>query len=367
MAQKITRILTERIARGELRADLAQLETARRFDNLIDQLGARPGLFRKAPQPRGLYLWGGPGRGKTLLMDLFYGAAPEPRKRRVHFHAFMTQIHERLKDFKDTRDRQPIEALAEQVASEARLLCLDELQIKDIADATIVARLFSELMAQGTVLVATSNAPPDRLYYRGVNRDLFLPFIALIDRQLDVVRLEGPQDFRLQKLLMAPVWFVPADERAEAALDKAFLDLAGEPQGKPETLRVQGRDLVVTNASNGVARFSFAELCDRPLGPGDFGAIARSYHTLILDNLPRLDGQPNDVVRRFVILVDELYELRVKLIVSADAAPDRLLTEGPQTWDFRRTSSRLAEMASEDWLALPHGQEVDLNGGREPG
>jgi cell division protein ZapE len=364
MAQTLTHTLTEQADRGALRRETAQLDAAKRFDRLIEDLAQKPGLFRKRAQPRGIYLWGEAGRGKTFLMDLFFRAAPEPKKRRVHFHAFMTEMHERLKDFKETRDRQPIQALAEQVAAEARLLCLDELQIKDIADATIVARLFSELLERGTVLVTTSNAPPSRLYYKGLNRDLFLPFIALIERQLDVIRLNVHQDFRLQKLLAAPVWFVPADATAKAALDHAFLDLAGEAAGNPETLRVQGRDLIVPQALNGVARFDFAELCDRPRGPGDFGAIARTYHTLILDNVPKLDGQSNDIVRRFVILIDELYELRVKLIASADAAPGELMTRGDQAWDFQRTRSRLAEMGSKDWLALPHGHEVDLNSDR---
>jgi cell division protein ZapE len=361
MSQSLTQILTERTARGMLRAETAQIETARRFDRLIGELKRRPGVFRKAARPRGIYLWGEAGRGKTLLMDLFFGLVPEPKKRRVHFHAFMTEMHERLADFKETRGRQPIQALAESVASEARLLCLDELQIKDIADAMIVARLFAELIARGTVIVTTSNAPPERLYWKGLNRNLFLPFIQLVERELDIVRLEVAQDFRLQKLLAAPVWFVPADKAAKAALDKAFLDLAGEPQGKREVLRVQGRDLIVPNALNGVARFSFDELCDRPLGPGDFGELARTYHTLILDNVPVLDGAANDVVRRFVILIDELYELRVKLIASAAAGPGELMTRGDQAWDFQRTRSRLAEMGSKDWLALPHGQEVDLN------
>ncbi|BCJ89442.1 cell division protein ZapE [Terrihabitans soli] len=344
-----------------MRAETAQVETATRFDRLIAELGRKPGLFRKAHRPRGIYLWGEAGRGKTFLMDLFFRHAPEPRKKRVHFHAFMTQMHERLKDFKEERGRQPIQALAESVAAEARLLCLDELQIKDIADATIVARLFTELIAQGTVIVTTSNAPPERLYWKGINRDLFLPFIALIQRELDVIRLDVPQDFRLQKLLAAPVWFVPPDETAKAALDRAFADLAGAPKGEPETLRVQGRDLVIPNTLNGVARFTFAELCDRPLGPADFGAIARTFHTLIVDGVPKLDSQSNDIVRRFVILIDELYELRVKLIASAEAPPGELMTRGDQSWDFQRTRSRLAEMGSKDWLALPHGQEVDLN------
>jgi cell division protein ZapE len=271
----------------------------------------------------------------------------------------MAEMHERLRDFSNERGRQPIEGLAAAVAAEARLLCLDELQVKDIADATILNRLFGGLIEAGTVIVVTSNAPPERLYYKGLNRDLFLPFIALVTAHLDVVKFDVPTDYRLRKLAAAPLWHVPPDR---TAMDKAFLDLAGAAKGERETLRVQGRDLVVPEALNGVARFSFTELCDRPLGPADFGAIARTYHTLLVDNIPNLDETAQDAVRRFVILIDELYEQRVKLIASAERAPEMLLTEGKQAWDFRRTSSRLVEMGSKHWLALPHGQEVDLNG-----
>lgn len=352
--------VTQSLTESQTQPDAAQVNIALRFDVLLDALAPRPGLFRRrAAQARGIYLWGAAGGGKTFLMDTFFRLAPEPRKRRVHFHAFMTEVHERLAALRETED-QPFDALTDQLSSEARLLCFDELHIKDIADATIVGRIFQGLIERGTVLVATSNAPPERLYYKGLKRELFLPFIALIEQRLDILHLEAAHDYRLNKLLAAPVWHVPADETARRQLDAVFCDLSGAE----ETLRVQGRDLVVRNAHNGVARFDFSELCDSPRGPGDFNALARRYHTLIIDGIPRLDGQSNDMVRRFVILIDELYEWRVKLIASADAAPDALLTSGPQAWDFRRTSSRLAEMGSKDWLVLQHG---DLNGWAEKG
>jgi len=343
---------------GTFADDPAQAALAARLDRRIAALKLRPGLFRRAAPVRGLYLWGDAGRGKTLMMDMFFRRAPEPRKRRVHFHAFMAEMHERLREFRAERGRQPIEGLAAAVAAEARLLCLDELQVKDIADATILNRLFTALIQAGTVVVVTSNAPPERLYYKGLNRDLFLPFIDLVTTHLDVVKLEVPTDYRLRKLAAAPLWHVPPDQ---AAMDAAFFDLAGAARGECEVLRVQGRDLRVPNALNGVARFSFAELCDRPLGPADYAAIARTYHTLLVDSIPNLDKSAPDAVRRFIILIDEMYEHRVNLVASADCTPDMLLTQGKQAWDFRRTSSRLTEMGSKHWLALPHGQEVDLN------
>jgi cell division protein ZapE len=330
----------------------------------MDALAKKPGLLRRTKPPRGLYIWGEAGRGKTLLMDTFFGLAPEPRKRRAHFHAFMAQAHERLATLRAARGEQPIEVLAKAMADETRLLCLDEVQVKDIADATVLGRLFAELIERGTVIVATSNAPPARLYYKGLNRDLFLPFIALIEKQMDVVKLDSRRDYRLERLAGGPLWHAPPDT---AAMDAAFARLTGAAHGAPETLRVKGRDVTVPDALNGVARFSFAELCEQPRGAADFAAIACTYHTLVVDNIPRLDTAPQDAVRRFIILIDELYEYRVKLVASAHCTPDMLLTRGKQAWDFQRTASRLAEMGSRDWLSRPHGQDADLNGGREPG
>jgi cell division protein ZapE len=344
MSNPVSAALADHIARGRLEADSAQGRLAARLDGLLSDL-ARNGPVR------GVYIWGAAGRGKTLLMDMFFRAAG-PKKRRVHFHTFMSEMHERLRAHRNARE-QPVVALARTLARETRLLCLDELQVKDIADATILGRLFTILLDEGTAIVATSNAPPDRLYYKGLNRDLFLPFIRLVEARMDIVEIASPNDFRLGKLMAAPVWHVPPDA---GAMDAAFARLAGAAEGAPETLRVNGRDLVVRKALGGVARFGFAELCEEPLGAADFRAIAQNFHTVLIDGIPRLDVSGNDAVRRFVLLIDEFYEHRVKLVASADAAPDALLTQGPLAWEFRRTASRLAEMGSHEWLALPHGR-----------
>lgn len=368
MPHPVSRALQQLAAEGKAEPDAAQAALAERLDRLGAALRGRGGLFRRPKPVRGLYIWGEAGRGKTLLMDLFFRSAPEPKKRRVHFHAFMSEVHERLPAFRATNGAQPIAELARQLAKEARLLCLDEMQVKDIADATVLGRLFGELIGNGVVIVTTSNAPPARLYYRGLNRDLFLPFIALIEDRLDVVELVSRRDYRRERIAAGPLWTVPPDR---AAMDAAFARISGAPHGSPATLRVKGRDLRVPEAHNGTARFSFDELCRQALGANDFAAIARTYHTLLIDGIPALDEAPQDAVRRFVLLIDELYEHRVKLVASAERSPDMLLTQGKQAWDFRRTASRLAEMGSADWLSRPHGQEhgqeVDLNAAREPG
>jgi len=362
VVETVSSRLSALVRAGQLAADPAQENVAARFDALIADLRKKPGLFRRKVDVRGVYLWGEAGRGKTLLMDILFQTTDEPRKRRVHFHAFMSEVHERLRDFRAEEDRQPIEGLAEAIAKEARLLCLDELQVKDIADATVLNRLFTILIETGTVIVATSNAPPEDLYYKGLNRHLFLPFIALVNKRMDVVRIEVPTDYRLRKLRAAPVWSTPVDR---AAMDAAFLALAGSPRGTREVLRVQGRDVVIPEALNGVARLTFGQLCEEARGPADYAAIARTYHTVMVDDIPPLDTAAQDAVRRFIILIDELYEYRVKLVASAQIGRDKLLTNGRQAWDFRRTASRLAEMGTEHWLGLPHGPEVDLNGAQE--
>ncbi len=340
----ISSALAGHVARGALESDSAQDDLAARLDELL------AGLARKGA-PRGLYIWGPAGRGKTLLMDMLLRAA-QVSKKRVHFHAFMAEVHERVRDHAKARE-QPVVALARVLAREARLLCLDEVQVRDIADATILGRLFSVLIEEGTVIVATSNAPPERLYYRGLNRDLFLPFIRLVNERMDVIEIDSPRDFRLGRLMAGPVWFAPPDE---AEMDAAFQRLIGAERGEREVVQLRGRTLAVANALGGVARFGFAELCEEPLGATDFRAIARHFHTVLIDGVPKLDGKANDAVRRFVLLIDEFYEHRVKLIASAETAPSGLLTEGPQAWEFRRTASRLAEMGSADWLGLPHGK-----------
>jgi len=293
-----------------------------------------------------------------MLMDLFFEEAQVPRKRRIHFHQFMQQAHRRIHAWKkqhgDTSD--PIPPLADSVAADAALLCFDEFQVHDIADAMILGRLFQALFARGTVVVATSNTAPADLFKGRPGRDAFLPFITLISRRLEVLVLEAARDYRRDRIRALPTWHVPADARAEQALDRSFMELTGEPHGKPMRLTLLGRALDVPQAARGVARFDFDALCGRPLGPADFLAVATQFHTLLLDGVPRLGPENHDKARRFITLVDTLYEHRVKLVASAEAVPDALYEAGENAAMFARTASRLNEMQSQDWLALPHLQ-----------
>jgi cell division protein ZapE len=306
--------------------------------------------------PHGLYLVGEVGRGKSMLMDLFFAAADVPRKRRIHFHQFMQDAHARIFAWKqrhpDTQD--PIPPLADAFAAEAALLCFDEFQVNDIADAMILGRLFQALFDRQVVVVATSNIVPDDLFRGQPGRDAFLPFIGLIKQHLDVLVLESGKDFRRTKIRKMPIWYVPANARADAALDRAFADLTAGHHAHPDKLTVMGRTLPVPLAAEGVARFDFPTLCGTALGAGDYLALATHFHTLVLDGVPRLSPNNYDQARRFIVLVDALYDHRVKLIASADAWPDQLYERGEGAKAFERTASRLEEMQSEDWLALPH-------------
>ncbi|MGK7870700.1 cell division protein ZapE [Falsiroseomonas sp. E2-1-a20] len=318
----------------------------------------KPVAAEEAPAgtPMGLYLVGEVGRGKSMLMDLFFETADVARKQRIHFHQFMQDVHRRIHAWKrangDTAD--PIPPLADAITENAALLCFDEFQVHDIADAMILGRLFQALFARGTVVVATSNTAPADLFKGRPGRDAFLPFIGLISRRLEVLTLEAARDYRRDRLRALPTWHVPADERATRALDTAFEDLTGSAHGKPTRLTLLGRSLEVPQAANGVARFDFEALCGRPLGPADYLAVATHFHTLVLDGIPRLGPENFDRARRFITLVDALYEHRVKLLASADAVPDRLHEEGHNAAMFYRTASRLNEMQSQDWLELPH-------------
>ncbi|WP_439597425.1 cell division protein ZapE [Falsiroseomonas sp.] len=318
----------------------------------------KPVAAEEAPPgtPMGLYLVGEVGRGKSMLMDLFFETAEVARKRRIHFHQFMQDAHRRIHAWKkqhgDTTD--PIPPLADAITAEAALLCFDEFQVHDIADAMILGRLFQALFARGTVVVATSNTAPADLFKGRPGRDAFLPFIGLISRRLEVLTLESARDYRRDRIRALPTWHVPADERATRALDRAFEELTGQKHGKPTRLTLLGRTLEVPQAVDGVARFDFESLCGRPLGPADYLALATHFHTLVLDGIPRLNPENFDRARRFITLVDTLYEHRVKLLASAEAIPDRLHEEGHNAAMFARTASRLNEMQSQDWLGLPH-------------
>ena len=316
-------------------------------------------LLRREPppdQPNGLYIVGEVGRGKSMLMDLFFAAADVRRKQRIHFHRFMQNVHARFHAFRRANPEidDPIPPLADSIAAEAALLCFDEFQVNDIADAMILGRLFQALFDRGVVVVATSNIAPDDLFKGQPGRDAFLPFIALIKQRLDVVTMDAGRDFRRERLRGMRTWLVPADARADRELDRAFAELTGGAEGKPETLWVMGRSFVVPLAAEGVARCDFDLLCGTALGAGDYLALAQRFHTLILDGIPRLSPDNYDKARRFIVLIDTLYDHRVKLLASADAMPDQLYQRGENARMFERTASRLDEMQSQDWLDLPH-------------
>ncbi len=305
--------------------------------------------------PNGLYLVGDVGRGKSMLMDLFYLTAEVPRKRRVHFDQFMQEMHRRMHEARQAgQSDDPIPGIADALAREAALICFDEFQITNVADATILGRLFQALFARGVVVVATSNTRIDDLFLGQPGRDAFLPFIAMLKQHLDMIVMHGSRDWRRAQLRGIPTWHTPADARADAALDAAFLDLTGGATPTSERLHIMGHSLMVPLSAIGVARFDFDALCGQALGAGDYLALATHYEALVLDGVPRLSPDNHDVARRFITLIDALYDHRVKLIASAAAEPDALYQRGEGARAFERTASRLIEMQSRDYLALPH-------------
>ena len=364
-----------------LERDAAQEKIVRELDRLVADLtehqlarkSSALGWFfgRKRPQaPQGLYVWGSVGRGKTMLMDLFYQVVPVQKKRRVHFHAFMADVHKRVHEWRQLKKQNkvkgddPVAPVADALFEQAWLLCFDEFAVSDIADAMILGRLFQALFARGVVVVATSNVEPSRLYEGGLNRALFLPFIGMIEQRMKVMKLDSRTDFRLEKLAGNPVYHVPADERADEALTRAFKALTGHSNGKPLELEVMGRKVPVPQASNNVVRFAFADLCEQPLGAGDYLEIAREFRTVLIDRIPIMDMPKRNEARRFTWLIDALYDMRVKVIASAEAEPVDLYiaTEGREAFEFERTASRLIEMRSTDYLALPHGPAEGISG-----
>jgi cell division protein ZapE len=368
------------VAAGAIEADPAQLVAVAKLDDLALALAARASrragalawLFREreGPPPCGLYLWGGVGRGKTMLMDLFFDALKVRRKRRSHFHAYMADVHQRIHDWRqklkggEVTGDDPIRPVAASLAEEARVLCFDEFAVIDIADAMILGRLFTALFEHGVVVVATSNVPPDDLYKGGLNRTLFLPFIRLIKERMEVIELKARTDFRLEKLGDSPVYFTPADAAARKAMDGIFARLTGGAPPRPAKLHVRGHTVEVPAQAMGVARFPYEALCKRARGAEDYIAVARAYHTVLLDGVPALAPHQRDEARRLITLIDILYERRVKLIVSAAVEPERLFKAetGSEALDFRRAVSRLAEMGSRDYLALPRGRGHEVTG-----
>jgi cell division protein ZapE len=357
------------VAVGELRPDPDQHAAAARLNVLQQELEAAPPrgstlwkLLRKAPEPpRGLYMWGGVGRGKSMLMDLFFDSVRIPRKKRAHFHEFMLDVHSRLAEVRKAEEGDPIPPVVDALAEEARLLCFDEMVVNNMADAAIMSRLFAGLLNKRVTVVTTSNRAPDELYKDGLNRQLFLPFIDLIKDRLDVMTLDGPTDYRLDRLGDAQLWHSPNGPEATRALSDAFFRLTDYPvedraKVPAEDIDVQGgRRLHVPKSLKGVAVFSFKRLCAEARGAPDYLAIARRFHTVIIVGIPVLGPENRNEAARFVTLIDALYEYKVKLLAAADAEPARLYPEGDGAFEFERTVSRLMEMQSDDYLALGHG------------
>ncbi|MHB8884103.1 MAG: cell division protein ZapE [Methylovirgula sp.] len=377
----------ERVESGLIEHDPAQELALQLLDRLSVELGSyRPvrkagalgwlfGARANSAPPQGVYIWGSVGRGKTMLMDLFFEATQLPRKRRVHFHAFMADVHARIFAFRQQMKKglvkgdDPIVPVAEAIADECWLICLDEFSVTDIADAMILGRLFTHLFQRGVIVVATSNVEPADLYKDGLNRALFLPFIDLLRDKARVLQLAARTDFRLEKLKGEPVYHTPADAKAQQALTRAFAALTGMVDAPAIKLEVLGRSIVVPQARANVARFGFKELCVSPLGPRDFLAIAENFHTVIIDDIPIMRGDAPDVAKRFILLIDALYDQHVKLIASAAAEPAELYLgkNGREAFEFSRTVSRLVEMRSAAYLGLPHGSVASIGSGATTG
>jgi cell division protein ZapE len=386
MPAAITAQYAALVATGEIERDPAQEEAVARLARLNAQLAmhrlARKSsslgwLFGQRVKPgqelEGLYIWGDVGRGKTMLMDMFFAACPIQRKRRAHFHQFMLDVHERLNAYRqklkhgDTAAGDPIHMTADDLAEQAWVLCFDEFHVTDIADAMILGRLFTRMFERGVVVVATSNVEPTELYKDDLNRALFLPFIDLLMERMAVLRLDARTDFRMEKLTGVNVWHVPADAAADRALDETWRRLTAGRNGHALDLIVKGHRLHVPRAAMGAARFTFHDLCEQPLGAIDYLRIAHEFHTVVIDHVPVMTDANRNEAKRFIALIDTLYDDRVKLVASAAAEPGALYraSDGYEVNEFKRTASRLAEMGSNEYLALPHGRHPAASGSAE--
>ena len=369
--------LAARRAAGEVHPDPVQERVVLRLQAVYDRLAAaaaehpaKPGLLARlgltrAPKPpdgpHGLYIWGPVGRGKSMLMDLFFADAPVAKKRRVHFHEFMLEVQARLHSRREklAAEGAPPEAdtivpIAREIAQQTRLLCFDEFQVTNIADAMILVRLFETLFGEGITVIATSNRKPDDLYKDGLQRDRFLPFIDLIKERLEILELGGEHDYRLDRLRNFDVYLTPSGAWANAKLDEAFRALSGGADGEPRVLRTQGRDVDIPRAAPGVAMAHYLDWCAKPMGAADFLCIAEHFHTVIVADIPKMGPDSQDKASRFVTMIDTFYEKKVKFICSAATAPSGLYVEGDGAFEFQRTVSRLMEMQSPEYLALDH-------------
>jgi len=370
---RLKQLYGQRLASGQIKPDLAQAEVIERLDVLGKALSASRGWFGAAKAARGLYMWGSVGRGKSTLMDLFFESLVRKDKRRVHFHDFMLEIHAFIFEWRKLSQAErrrhpayvreagddPIAPAAHHISNSAGVLCFDEFQVTQIADAMILGRLFEQLFDRSVTIVATSNRKPSDLYKDGINRQLFLPFISRLEEELDVIQLKSARDYRLERLTAAPVYYAPLGPEADAAMDAAFKRLTGGVAALSEELDVQGRTLSVPDQAEGVARFTFDQLCKQPLGAADYLAIARHYPTVLIDRVPRMGKDERTWAARFVTLIDALYESKTKLVMSADAQPDDIYTAGDGAFEFQRTASRLHEMRSADYLAAEREQAAE--------
>jgi cell division protein ZapE len=365
MTGPVGRAYAQLVHDGELKPDPAQARAVAALDRLAGSMDGGSffsRLFRpESNGPAGVYLWGGVGRGKSMLMDLAFAEIDVEPKRRVHFHEFMLEAHQRLRKVRERHQGDPIEPVAEQIADEAKLLCFDEMQVTNPADAMILSRLFGKLLERGVKVVTTSNRPPSELYKGGLNRELLIPFIELIEQRMLVVEVNGPTDYRLERLTGVEVWHVPNGPEATAALSRAFFQLTDYPvedraKVPSEELDVGGgRTLHVPKSLKGVAVFSFKRLCGEARGTADYLAIARRYHTVIIVGIPVMGPEMRNEAARFITLIDALYEHKVKLLAAADAEPSGLYPAGDGSFEFQRTVSRLEEMRSAEYLAEGHG------------
>lgn len=359
------------LATGQIKADPAQSQAVEALSRLAADLTSvqPPSLLArllgkpdKPPAPRGLYLYGPVGRGKSMLMDLFFEAVPVAARRRVHFHAFMLEVHDRIHGWRKKEAADPLAQVAADIAAQTRLLCFDEFQVTDVADAMILGRLFTALFKQGVVMVATSNTAPESLYEGGLQRALFLPFITLLRERCVVQEVAGPQDYRRLFRTTHSTYLMPDDEKTAALLEQMFLDLTRTDTAQPVRHEVKGHVLTVPRAAHGTAWFTFADLCEQPLGSVDYNLLAGLYHTFFLAHVPAIHHEARDVARRFITLIDMLYDHKCKLVISAAVEPEWIYGAGSLVGEFARTVSRLHEMQSEDWWAEPHRSDLPEGG-----